>query len=666
MTPDPILHPLEGVKNMTIISQKEIGYLKRRVRNIGVPRTISLPILSLVLKWVSLSGAEWTVGRLKQIKNDFLRKKAGMDPVSVWIKKSSSRSRIFGGPFGLLESWAFSSDIHFRKTLNLLNIYTSFFSSSVTLKQGKKFFSGVTASAVAIPPSIQQFIGRGISLSGLRKIPLWSLSKPQLLLSYVPSPSKRAPLPSGSVPEIEGVIDSVRYLGMTPSNAYHYHKYQDFYDPILKGLEPEMAIVQRDYDWGKRNLPQPFFNPDSFYVGRLAFIQEPGFKLRAVANPGRIFQMVLKPLGDALYSILQDLPWDCTFEQSKADAVIMHRLAAGDRVYSVDLTGATDYFPLELQRQVLVELLPDTRLVDLFCEISRGQWSIPKGIDQTLIKTYCKDHYHVSWTKGQPLGLYPSFASFALTHGILLLGLLDQPWDEDFFILGDDVVILDDDLYDRYMMALHDLGCPVSQDKTIVSNNIAEFRSIIYMADSKIPQFKWRATSDDSFVDLSRNDPSLINLLLPRQKAVIDIISGLPEYLGGLGLNPNGLPLSVRLEPFKSLLVQDYVPRDRLMSYTSLVQKLLFSSKLSDSALRFITPERSDVISILDQRIWKLVFKVFPGYLYPLRTILGKNLDLVLEGDLNLPSPSFEPSRLTMLNRWESTLRDLNLLSKAG
>jgi hypothetical protein len=83
----------------------------------------------------------------------------------------------------------------------------------------------------------------------------------------------------------------------------------------------------------------PLKKHNSFLVGRIGLIQEAGYKLRSVANPGRVFQRVLEPLGKAIYGYLKDLPFDCTFDQSKAFPVLQEALTRSKTIHSIDLSA---------------------------------------------------------------------------------------------------------------------------------------------------------------------------------------------------------------------------------------------------------------------------------------------------------------------------------------
>lgn len=636
------------------LSPEEEGLVLSRSRLVGVPPEISEPVILLFRKWCDASGIEWSVQRMKDVKVDFLRKKGGLPKTSQWIKRGKG-SNFFGGPLGSLESWAFVHPSHFGKAVALLNCYTVFFAPGVTPRQARKFVAGVTAKPVALPPDLESIIQIGIQLSGVKRVRKLPSFRP--LITFQASTSKRAPTLWGSVPEDEGVIDSLAFLS---SNAglRHFLDHSEFYRPILKGLEPEYDwMVHRYTAFGMRSNPLP--EKGSFEVGRIGLIQEAGYKLRAVANPGRIFQRVLEPLGKVLFGILRELPWDCTFDQSKADISIVDRLRSGNCVHSVDLSGATDYFPLILQEKVLQHLFPDfENYVNLFLEICRGEWKVPSGFPDEHLSS----RHTLVWSKGQPLGLFPSFASFALAHGILLQGLLGRDWDGEFYVLGDDVVILDDELYGKYRSSLAILECPVSEPKTLSSTTVAEFRSMIFTDLGLIPQHKWRRLSDDSFVDIIRNNPYLSPMLLPRQRMVIKLISGLPTELGGLGLNPKGLSLSDRLEPFWPMILSDYVPTERLVGHNGLIKNLLYKSKVSFMSSNS-GPERDLRVEAFDQKAMSYVRDLLGGEFVPLYEILGRNLDKVVDGNIDLPILGTDSlTKVSRLERWENTLSDLNLL----
>lgn len=600
--------------NVKTLSEFQKGAV-RRAKALSIPKRIYVPLIHRVSLWHKSSGEEWTVDRLKAIKLDIIRRRAGLPPVSTWIKRRRSS---FKGEFGSLESWMSFNDKQFSRGLQLLQIYTVFRAKEVTPKQKDKFLSGVQCSSPE--PAMIEFansiIDRGYELLASKRFTR-KLPAPQPLVDMQPSPSKRAPLLDSSCPEVGGIVDSIRYLFETTEGNTHYIKYKSHYRAVLDGLWDVLC------DPNNRSVNANVFDPlrphGSFLVGRIGLIQEPGYKLRAVANPGRVFQRVLEPLGSAIYDFLKIQPFDCTFDQAKAFPVLQEKLSHSKTVHSIDLSGATDYFPLDLQRHLLLKMFPQTD-VDLFCDLSKASWYMPHIGE-------------ISWMRGQPLGLFPSFGAFALTHGVLLLGLLNKEWDNQFFVLGDDVVILDDQLAHDYYQILMSLGCPVSIPKSLHSNSLCEFGGKIITPSTVISQYKWRDISDDSFMDIARIvGPRSLSLFKPRQVRVIKRFSQIPDFLGGLGWNPNGLPLEERCND--PLIWQEKLPVDHLMDYSVVRIRNLFNSKLYQRAV-FHQPYGCETMMIdknrdLDQRSSALV-QEFLGSSFARfdKNILGKNVDVV-------------------------------------
>jgi hypothetical protein len=630
---------------MSVVNTRLKGDLLFRCTCLPVPRNLYVPFINFVVKWVERSGEEWTIDRLKSIKLDLIRISAGLEPVSKWIRKGTSTH--FGGVLAPIERRALSGKKGLNAIIQLLQVYSWFISRSLTQKQKQKFLDGVQST----PPSRESLasaykvLDRGFSIARLRRVRY--IPDPKPLLEFLPSSNRRAPLPDRSVPEADGIIDSAMFLWNSAKGRAHYRKFQPVYDKVMEGLDWWPTWI---YKVSGPYGPLP--DNGHFDVGRIGLIQEPGYKLRAVANPGRIFQQVLGPMGDTLYRTLRELPWDCTFDQSKGFPFIKDHLSHGGVAYSIDLSGATDYFPLDLQLRILRKIFP-TSYVELFTDICQGEWEMP-GFGR------------ISWTRGQPLGLYPSFASFALTHGILLLGLAGS-FQNQFYILGDDVVILDEELAHRYHSLLNDLQCPISESKSLVSSNLCEFGGKLITSTEVIPQFKWRQVSDNSFIDIVRNlGRRSVKILRTRQKHVIEKISFLPECLGGFGWNPQGLSIETRLNN-APWIFQDKGPRERTTSYTGSSITLLFKSESYRQTLKDVPNLVTTLRGNLDQRSLALTKKYLGSFMTPWYLILGKNLDEILTSNLldcDLPIKDVR-DQSDLLSQWERKIgKDYNQVGK--
>lgn len=529
------------------------GFSAKYADSFGVPREISLPILNLTDRWIEKSGHEWTISRLKSIKTDFIRLKAGLPALTPWVK--TGRKSTFGGPIGGLERWCSRSWKRWSKAILFLNNYTRYYSPIVTPSQERKFLDGVNSTPIKVPTFLRNMIKRSVHEAGIKpKV----CGKPHPLLTRPTSSSKSEPHAGGkSYPEGEQTIECYgSYIYRTRLGAeLRYGRYPDLFNPVQTGF--------LFWTTSHGDVSDKYIYPD--HVGKIGLIQEAGYKLRAVANPARAYQQVLKPLGDQIYGILPSLPWDCTHNQSRADHAIRDNLLRQRETFCVDLSGATDYFPLSLQMDVLGQIFPEKDYLRLFEDLSKAPWRY-------------KDSF-ISWKRGQPLGLFPSFGAFALTHGLLLFTLNANRHNNDFFILGDDVVIFKKELYQSYRNILKILDCPVSEPKTIVSSKVAEFGGKIFLRETSFHQLKWRNPSDDSFLDVVRNiGPAALSLLKPRQRRIAKLLYEVPDFMGGLGFNPKGKPLSQRYYESIKLLERDK-NTSYLMSFNRKIQSCFYTNR---------------------------------------------------------------------------------------
>jgi len=201
------------------------------------------------------------------------------------------------------------------------------------------------------------------------------------------------------------------------------------------------------------------------------------------------------------------------------------------------MSKATDNFPWEFQKIVLKSILKGRKrnsdVRHLMDEVvTKGWWNFP---GETRVK----------WGKGQPLGLGPSFPLFALSHGLLLLLLNNSKWDQKFYILGDDVVILDDLLASRYREILAAWKVKVSETKSFTSSNIAQFGGKTYTKQGSFWIPKWVPFTGDNLIDLEAWWYSGLTKGLPDYGLITRVLS--MPYPFGIGRNPLGLPLDHRL-----------------------------------------------------------------------------------------------------------------------
>lgn len=607
--------------------------LEQIALSFNVPRELAYPILRDFQKWCQLSGEEWAIGRMKDFQVNLIRWLGGLDPMyGTWVALSSDGAP--KGHFGGLFRWVAANPTRKRRlmAISFLRMYTFCKSSSVTSKQEAKFLGGVQAEPTPVSVDLVGGLIRGAELLGLRR---GRLPFPGPILTMPMSDSKRHPMPDGkTVPETHGVTLSLSFLTQTSLGRELHCKYPDIFKSVMRGVIAKRVGGE--------------IHSHSDNVGKVGFIQEPGYKLRAVANPARVYQRALEPLGRRLFETLQSLPWDCTHNQSLPNLVLQQALRDGRTLHCVDLSGATDYFPLDLQLPLLHYLTLGDPGVSLFEDISKAPWRYGDAF--------------VAWQRGQPLGLLPSFASFALTHGLLLFALNGFRFDNQFFVLGDDVVILDDVLASVYRGVLVELGCPISPNKTLGSHLLGEFAGKVFFKDAVLPQLKWRDPSDESFMDFTRNfGRQAFGLLRKRQRRVAQALQDIPDFLGGLGWNPKGLPLEDRVKKYYDLFDREFPHGCYLMSYDERLRRAFYDEAYHSEAGHFtIEPDRvsGEVTSMLrtfDQNVSALIDSKLPA-LVRWRNILGPNL-FTVDPELGLPQNGVGSSfRRTTLETLEAKL----------
>jgi hypothetical protein len=197
-------------------------------------------------------------------------------------------------------------------------------------------------------------------------------------------------------------------------------------------------------------------------LGKLSFIYDPECKLRIVAIMDYYTQLFLKPIHEGIMNKLHKLPCDRTYTQDP-----FHKWKDdNERFWSLDLSSATDRFPISLQRRLLSVIYNDNDLANGWHEIlSTREFHTPEG-DK------------LKYSVGQPMGAYSSWAAFTITHHLVLhwcAKLEGYNNFSDYIILGDDIVIKNDKVAKRYIKWMNYLGVDLSESKTHVSNDTYEF-----------------------------------------------------------------------------------------------------------------------------------------------------------------------------------------------
>jgi len=586
---------------------------------------------------VQCSGVEWTVKRLKSLKVDLYRTRSNLSLLSQ-VKKGPD-----GLPYGVIGSlfrYALKSEQNFQSVIHTLMVYSVFKNYKLSDSQRQKFVSAVSAATNQASEAF--YIAFTKHVKSLNRKVL-HVSDPYPILNYRGSDSKKSPIPGcRSVTQHGAGLSSLAYFAESSAHFELWNRYNSIYKHVTSGIDiPKLYNVCRGF--ADRNV----------YGGEVHFLQEPGLKLRAIASPYLVHQVALQPLGATLYHHMRTLPWDCTHDHSKPVSALQTHLSRKKVVHSVDLSNATDYFPLEVQVRMLKVLLGNHPSIDLFVEISRSQWKSTIGT--------------IRWTQGQPLGLYPSFASFGLAHGYLLSMLLDKKYNNEFYVLGDDVVILDDSLYHRYIETLDILGCPYSPDKSISSSELCEFGGKVITSTRVHPSYKWREVSNDNFLDLVRNyGRKAVALLSPLQKRIVEKVQHLVEPIG-LNWSFEGSNLEVMTRATDSIYRQMERDEQSLTGLSKVIHKNLYSvpAHMRVTFARMLKSSLDTEVLLqqtktFDEKVIATLQLIFPEEW--VTAILNANLVGGYSGVpravgvTDLPLDQETPSRVTTLDRYRKLL----------
>lgn len=229
-------------------------------------------------------------------------------------------------------------------------------------------------------------------------------------------------------------------------------------------LAEKMATLKR----AVKEIPELSFFVNckkSTSIRKISSFPDKELKVRVIALGDYFSQTALKPLHQFLFYVLKKIPQDMTFDQTQfLQTYKNHKI-----FYSLDLTSATDRFPIKVIELVLRGRFPSS-YVDAWLDIMVGQpfnFREPNGKWTTL-----------SYKVGNPMGFYSSWASFALSHHFVVFYCcksLKMSWlNAPYYLLGDDLLICNKELAEKYMEVMKLLDVGISEPKSFISPHFFE------------------------------------------------------------------------------------------------------------------------------------------------------------------------------------------------
>lgn len=471
-------------------------------------------------RWIEKSGLSWTSNRLKAIRNAAYLLKEKQVTKAISLLRSESIAHTSDGMVKGHFRPIISNFVHskrpavVKRAATLLRSYTALRDKSVSLQVWRKGLLTITSPkprTAEYEESILKaklLIDTALDSLGYDRIDKYPSNRTSVsrlvirrqdfcLSNLKPFTSCYSPVPLD--PEIRErpygyAIHSLMTTSELPRSI-------SFIAEPARNKVREKTMLCKDLPYYSEPMSHRRKFGESEPVGKVAILNEYGCKGRIIAIPNAWIQLHMYPLHVALSTYEELVPNSWVKRQPEAAEEILSHMRKGGYVKSIDLSSATDRFPLELQTHFL-EKVGQPEYAKAIEEISLSKWEYPpRPLDlQKIRKKRLKKGVKispservivVSYNKGQPMGMYGSFPLFSLTHSLLLKGievslekegkiLHRSPSGQCSYVLGDDVVITDKRVERAYMQLMRKLDVPISKHKSF-GGPVTEFAGFTFM-----------------------------------------------------------------------------------------------------------------------------------------------------------------------------------------
>lgn len=444
-----------------VIDQKELARIIRILGTCELPRKAAVNIALQLQSWEKHRGLKWVVNRLKLYQSHFkvngTKAKCNLRlPLGIKLHKDGS----FHGCFRALWILASRGRRGMGKALVALNITGRWKAPTPVESQYVEFRDSID---VRVPYHVPE-----VFISPEDKwLALQEAKRAQFNLHLSTSESSYSPFfGSFAKRSILDPEDHARDLEQCPALVLKHYSFLSSLFALMPSDHYEMISYQRT------GFPD-------IVGGVKGLTKDRSLKVRFIANPNLILQAALSRLQSAIDGFLQCLPESCVHNQDKSLKWIQRKLRKGYSLSSVDLSKCSDNLPATEQFTLLRQLF-DPHLqddIDLFEDVSRSSWFCP----YPPVK--------LRWTKGQPLGTNPSFASFTVFHLMVIRACGGDA--SNFRVIGDDVVFADNVVARRVKRAYKLMGVEININKSIIkSKRWAEFAGRLVDVYGPLPQYK--------------------------------------------------------------------------------------------------------------------------------------------------------------------------------
>lgn len=578
--------------------------LCKGLRACGLPKSATLEILNTILKWDRECGPEWTVDRIKGYKQWYETCLAGKPEPPPYYRKTKEGypTGVWGRLFRLKNQ---------AKVLAVLSAHTVYQYTEpgyASPAQLEKFEGGLRGNPEK---------GRMVSAGQLDQLKRYAETlyrrfkddpRARVLRSFPElTPVTPADMTGLTIPVSNGTIHmpsenqvaapskeelrSIEQSDRSPEEKRKLELRLRKNSVVPRTEQAGIALIQSwrsipqavlDYldvedhlDWVPENLSDiPCKVPNKRVrgnpVGRIALIQEPGFKLRAAANPNRVAQHFTHPLATYWKALKGLLASDCSMNQAAGLEWVQGKLCSGLELAGTDLTSSTDYLDAECCMQLAKALVwpwlkradPDSLIrydnaERYFLTLCRGEWVTPAKSPLPP---------RVKWAQGYCLGLEPCFELLSLANNALcILSSLAHGLDpeDSFRVCGDDQVGLSA-MASTYTKLVEQVGGVINQSKSLTSARVAEFVGHIVTPERMmLKTYRFKQASDDNFMNyVSDLGPQAKCLLANRQRKMWEQFKYVPgvAYDGPWSKDSFGQPLATRVAWTETTPIVDEVP----------------------------------------------------------------------------------------------------------
>lgn len=515
---------------MHIISRKPKKVSRVRVGQSYVTITNALftcDIKKLVKHYTSIAnrhleckGPKWTCARLKAYYNIACRLCLHLDFDNIPFCRSKGKLPVELIPF---EPYLCSDKLNRRRAaLTVLRLYDLIFTKP-TKDTSTIENEGPDES------NFQTYSDHFDDMCELFKISL----KPKLTDEYMYTTSKKGPNGPAMVDmdkdysaiKASGLLETIKELNLHISNSVDCNLTRevalstDFiseYDAVfppdditgISRYERKLRLydsMECFMSWRLEREPNAYNN---CCTSKLGFLSEGGCKTRVVAMGDYFSQDALKPIHRDLYRMLNRLSTDGTSSHNRISQVVKEQTSSRTVVWSFDLTSATDRFPIFIQEKVL-SVMYGPEIARLWRRLM---------VDRDFVVDNSRT---VRYKVGQPMGLLSSWATFALTHHIIIRTcalMVGKPIFNDYVVIGDDVTIFNDSVALKYMEFLDTFKIDISLAKSLQSRNkdlpCAEIAKRLFLGGQELSPLPHDAV--ESAIKNHLLFPNLIRLAMER------------------------------------------------------------------------------------------------------------------------------------------------------